>query len=167
MYQNIKIWKYGDDINTDMLFPGKYTYTCATAEEIKPHLLEDLDPNFAKNVKAGDLIFAGKNFGCGSSREQPALGLKVVGIQAVVAKSFARIFYRAAINQGLLLIECPEAIDAYQEGKDVALNFEQSTITLGNNKFSFPKLPPEILAIRDAGGLLEYTRKKLEQSMSR
>jgi 3-isopropylmalate/(R)-2-methylmalate dehydratase small subunit len=87
--------------------------------------------------------------------------LKAVGIQAVVAKSYARIFYRAAINQGLLLIECPEAIEAYKEGKKVDLHFEQGTITIGEIKFSFPTLPPEILAIRDAGGLLEYTRQKL------
>ncbi|MCU0643695.1 MAG: 3-isopropylmalate dehydratase [bacterium] len=163
MTQKNNVWRYGDDINTDMLFPGKYTYTCSTAEEIKPHLLEDLDPNFAKNVKPGDLIFAGKNFGCGSSREQPALGLKAVGIQAVVAKSYARIFYRAAINQGLLLIECPDAIDSYQEGMDVRFDLAQGSITIGDRNFSFPTLPPEILAIRDAGGLLEYTRQKLNK----
>ncbi len=161
MVQNQKVWKYGDDINTDMLFPGKYTYTCSTAEEIKPHLLEDLDPNFAKQVKPGDLIFAGKNFGCGSSREQPALGLKAVGIQAVVAKSFARIFYRAAINQGLLLIECPAAVDAYRDGDAVQLDLANSAIVVAGKSFSFPTLPEEILAIRDAGGLLEYTRQKL------
>ncbi|MFQ6094042.1 MAG: 3-isopropylmalate dehydratase, partial [bacterium] len=74
----MNVWKYGDDINTDMLFPGKYTYTCSTPEEIKPHLLEDLDPDFAQNVKEGDIILAGKNFGCGSSREQPVVGLKAV-----------------------------------------------------------------------------------------
>ncbi len=157
-----KVWKYGNDINTDMLFPGKYTYTCSTAEEIKPHLLEDLDPNFASQVKPGDIIFAGSNFGCGSSREQPALGLRAVGIQAVVAKSYARIFYRAAINQGLLLIECPEAIDAFKEGDAVELDLQNGTIIVGGQKFSFPTLPTEILAIRDAGGLLECTRQKLE-----
>jgi len=162
MNQKNKIWKYGDDINTDMLFPGKYTYTCSTADEIKPHLLEDLDPNFAKNVKPGDLIFAGKNFGCGSSREQPALGLRAVGIEAVVAKSYARIFYRAAINQGLLLIECFEAIDAYQPGDDVSLDISKGEIQINGKTFTFPTLPQEILAIRDAGGLLEYTRQKLE-----
>ena len=96
----MNVWKYGDDINTDMLFPGKYTYTCSTAEEIKPHLLEDLDPEFAGNVAEGDILFAGKNFGCGSSREQPALGLKAVGVQAMVAKGFARIFYRAVPGRG-------------------------------------------------------------------
>ncbi len=159
----MRIWRYGDDVNTDMLFPGKYTYTCSTPEEIIPHLLEDLDPEFAKNVKPGDLIIAGKNFGCGSSREQPTVGLKAVGIQAVIAKSFARIFYRSAINQGLLLIECPDAVDAYKEGDTVEVDPEAGTVTVSGKTFEFPKLPPEILAIRDAGGLLEYVRAKLRE----
>jgi 3-isopropylmalate/(R)-2-methylmalate dehydratase small subunit len=159
----MKVWKYGDDINTDMLFPGKYTYSCSTAEEIKPHLLEDLDPEFASNVTEGDIVLAGKNFGCGSSREQPVVGLKAVGVQAIVAKSFARIFYRAAINQGLLLVECADAVDAYKNGDTVELAAEAGQITVGGKTFSFPKLPPEILAIRDAGGLLPYTRAALKQ----
>jgi len=155
------VYRYGDDVNTDMLFPGKYTYTCSTAEEILPHLLEDLDPDFAAAVKEGDLIFGGSNFGCGSSREQPVLGLRAVGIAAVVAKSFARIFYRAAINQGLLLVECPEAVDAFSEGDEVSLDAEAGTIRVGDREFSFPGLPPEILSIRDAGGLLPWTRQQL------
>ncbi len=159
----MKVWKYGDNINTDMLFPGKYTYTCSTAEEIKPHLLEDLDPSFSKNVVKGDIIFAGKNFGCGSSREQPVVGLKAVGIKVVVAESFARIFYRSAINQGLILIECPDAVKAYSEGDDINLDVDNGKIVVGGKTFSFPKLPKEILAIRDAGGLLEYTRSKLKE----
>ena len=159
----MKIWKYGDNINTDMLFPGKYTYTCSTAEEIKPHLLEDLDPSFSKNVANGDMIFAGKNFGCGSSREQPVVGLKAVGIKVVVAESFARIFYRSAINQGLILIECPDAVKAYSEDDDINLDVDNGKIVVGGKTFSFPKLPKEILAIRDAGGLLEYTRSKLKE----
>ena len=158
----MKIWKYGDDINTDMLFPGKYTYTCGTAEEIIPHLLEDLDPEFSGNVQSGDILFAGKNFGCGSSREQPVVGLKAVGIQAIVAKGYARIFYRAAINQGLLLIECPDAVDAYKDGDDVKLDVKAGSLEVGGNQFTFPKLPPEILAIRDAGGLLTYTLNALK-----
>ncbi len=168
----MKIWAYGDDINTDMLFPGKYTYTCAKPDEIKPHLLEDLDPEFAKAVQPGDIIIAGKNFGCGSSREQPVVGLKAVGIEAIVARSYARIFYRAAINQGLLLIECPDAVAAYARDMTgtaevpdrvprVQLDLKQSTIKVGDQTFKFPTLPPEILAIRDAGGLLEYTRARL------
>ncbi|MCX6645427.1 MAG: 3-isopropylmalate dehydratase [bacterium] len=158
----MRIWKYDDDVNTDMLFPGKYTYTAATADEIKPHLLEDLDPEFAGKVQAGDLILAGKNFGCGSSREQPVVGLKAVGIQAIVAKGFARIFYRAAINQGLLLVECPEAIDAYKDGDPISLDAVSGMIKVGGKEYSFPKLPPEILAIRDAGGLLPYTINALK-----
>ncbi|MCK5458473.1 MAG: 3-isopropylmalate dehydratase [Thermoplasmatales archaeon] len=160
----MKVWRYEkDNIDTDMLFPGKYIYACSTPEEIKPHLLEDLDSSFSKNVKKGDIIFAGKNFGCGSSREHPVVGLKSVGITAVVAESFARIFYRASINQGLLLIECPEAVKLYSEGDKVSLDIENGIINIGDNSFSFPKLPKEILAIRDAGGLLSYTRKKLEK----
>ncbi len=157
----MKVWKYGDDVNTDMLFPGKYTYTCSKAEEIKPHLLEDLDPTFAGNVAPGDLVLAGKNFGCGSSREQPVVGLAAVGVQAIVGKSFARIFYRSAINQGLLLVECPEAVDAYHDGDEVRLDAQAGKIRVGAQVFSFPKLPAEILAIREAGGLLPYTRAKL------
>lgn len=160
----MKVFKYGDDINTDLLFPGRYTYTCAKAEEILPHLLEDLDKDFADTVQPGDVILAGKNFGCGSSREQPALGLKAAGIQAVVAKSFARIFFRAAINQGLLLVECPEAVDAYREGDGVAVDAGRGVVTAGGRSFAFPALPPEILAIRDAGGLLPYARKKLRDT---
>ncbi|MCK4255709.1 3-isopropylmalate dehydratase [candidate division WOR-3 bacterium] len=158
----MKIWRYGDNINTDMLFPGKYTYTCSTPEEIKPHILEDLDPAFAKGVNEGDIILAGKNFGCGSSREQPVVGLKEVGIQAVLAESFARIFYRSAINQGLILIECPEAVRAYSDGDMVELNMKEGEIKITGKSFSFPKLPTEILAIRKAGGLIAYTREKLK-----
>lgn len=158
----MRVWKYGDDVNTDMLFPGKYTYTCSTAEEVVPHLLEDLDPEFAKGVSPGDIVMAGRNFGCGSSREQPVLGLKAVGVAAVVAEDFARIFYRAAINQGLVLIEAPEAVRAYRAGDDVSLDIEGGTITVGGRIFEFPPLPPEILAIRDAGGLLAYARAKLD-----
>ena len=160
----MNVFKYGDDINTDLLFPGRYTYTCGKAEEILPHLLEALDPEFAKTVQPGDLILAGTNFGCGSSREQPALGLKAAGIAAVVAKSFARIFFRAAINQGLLLVECPEAIDAYEEGDTVSLDVASGRITVAAKSYAFPALPPEMLAIRDAGGLLPYARKKLKET---
>ena len=156
-------WKYGDDVNTDMLFPGKYTYTCSTAEEIVPHLLEDLDPSFATGVSPGDVVLAGTNFGCGSSREQPVVGLRAVGVAAVVAKGFARIFYRAAINQGLLLVECPEAVDAWREGDEVTVDATSGEVRVGDRAFSFPRLPEEIMAIREAGGLLPWTRRKLEE----
>jgi len=159
----MKVWKYGSDINTDMLFPGKYTYSCSTAEEIIPHLLEDLDTNFHTEVSRGDLVFAETNFGCGSSREQPVLGLKAVGVKAIVAKGFARIFYRAAINQGLLLVECPDAVEAYKDGDEVTFDVEGGKITVAGKEFTFPKLPAEILAISAAGGLLPYTRNMLKK----
>lgn len=161
----MKIWKYNDNINTDMLFPGKYTYTCNTAEEIKPHILEDLDSSFAKNVEKGDIIIAGKNFGCGSSREQPVIGLKAVGIKAVIAESFARIFYRSAINQGLILIESPDAVRAYSKGDKIKLDIDNGKIIIDDKTFNFPKLPSEILAIRNAGGLLDYTKSKLKNKI--
>jgi 3-isopropylmalate/(R)-2-methylmalate dehydratase small subunit len=159
----LKVWKYGDDVNTDMLFPGKYCYTCTTIKDIKSHLLEDLDTDFAKEASEGDIIFAGKNFGCGSSREQPVLGLKAFGIKAVVAESFARIFYRAAINQGLILIENKGAVQAYTGTEEVRLNLDTGELFVGARKFTFPPLPPEIKAIAEAGGLLEYTKKKLRE----
>jgi 3-isopropylmalate/(R)-2-methylmalate dehydratase small subunit len=154
----MRVWRYGDDIDTDMLFPGMYAHTCATIEEIRPHLLEGLDPTFAAEVRVGDFLFVGCNFGCGSSREQPALGLRAVGVAAVVGESFSRSFFRAAINQGLLLIECPQAVDCYEEGMEVRLHLAQGEIEVGGARFGFPALPPEILAIHAAGGLLEYAR---------
>ena len=161
----MRLWYYGkqDGINTDMLFPGKYTYTCATPDEIRPHLLEDLDPEFTKCVHPGDIIFAGRNFGCGSSREQPVLGLKSVGILAVVAKGFARIFYRAAINQGLTLIESAKAVDACRPHSEIQIDLEKGVIKIDGIAFSFPTLPAEIKAISQAGGLLEYTKNLLAQ----
>jgi 3-isopropylmalate/(R)-2-methylmalate dehydratase small subunit len=159
----MKVWRYGDSVNTDMLFPGKYTYTCATPEEILPHLLEDLDPSFAGEVAPGDVVLGGRNFGCGSSREQPVIGLVAAGVAAVVAESFARIFYRSAVNQGLLLVECPEAVAAWQEGDLVEVDAARGRIRVADAEFAFPSLPPEILAIREAGGLLAHARAKLER----
>jgi 3-isopropylmalate/(R)-2-methylmalate dehydratase small subunit len=148
-------------VNTDQLFPGKYTYTCATAEEILPHLLEDLDPDFAGGVRPGDVIVAGRNFGCGSSREQPALGLKAAGIAGIIAGSFARIFFRAAINQGLLLIESPAAVEAWSEGDEITLDPGAGTIAVGGTTFQVSPLPPLLLQIREAGGLLPAVRERL------
>jgi len=159
----MKVWHYGDDVNTDQLFPGKYTYTCNTPDEIKPHLLEDLDPEFAKNVRPGDVIVAGKNFGCGSSREQAAACLKAAGVQAVVAKSFARIYFRNAINLGLPVLQCPEASDVLQKGNDVEIDFAGGKIISGERVFTFPPLPDSVIGILEAGGLLEWTKKKLER----
>ena len=148
-----------DDINTDLLFAGKYTYTCGTGPEIAPHLLEDLDPEFHEKVKPGDIIMAGSNFGCGSSREQPALGLRHVGVQAVIAKSFARIFYRSSINQGLLLVDSPEAVESYSPGDEVSVDAAGGTLKVGGKEFSFPPLPDEMLKVLEAGGLLNWIKE--------
>jgi len=159
----MRIWKYGDDINTDMLFPGKYTYTCSTADEIKPHLCEDLDPTFAAGVKPGDVIFAGKNFGCGSSREQAAACLRAAGVQAVVAKSFARIYFRNAINLGLPVLQCEAAVDALVAGGEAEIDFSGGRIIANGKVFTFPPLPASVIGILEAGGLIEWTKKKLEK----
>lgn len=148
-----------NDINTDLLFPGKYTYTCGTGPEIVPHLLEDLDPEFHEKVKPGDIIMAGSNFGCGSSREQPVLGLRYVGVKAVIAKTFARIFYRSSINQGLLLVQSPEAVESYKPGDEVTVNAAEGTLRVGDREFSFPPLPDEMLQVLEAGGLLNWIKE--------
>jgi 3-isopropylmalate/(R)-2-methylmalate dehydratase small subunit len=159
----MRVWRYGDDVNTDQLFPGKYTYTCSRPEEIIPHLLEDLDPAFAAGVAPGDVVLAGRNFGCGSSREQPAVGLRTAGVAAVVAVSFARIFYRAAINQGLLLVESAEAVAAWREGEEIRLDPADGRIMVGGHTFLIPPLPPLLLQIQEAGGLLPAVRRRLSE----
>ena len=159
-----RAWVYGDDVNTDVIFPGKYTYQAMEPEEMAEHALEDLDPSFAKEVQSGDVIVAGKNFGCGSSREQAATCLRAAGVSAVVAKSFARIFFRNAINNGLPVIELSEGIDAIQKGDEVGVDFQRGVLTHGGNEFHFPALPPEVLAILEDGGLIPHVKKVLAQS---
>lgn len=157
-----RVWKFGDDVNTDVIFPGKYTYTLQTPEEMAKVAMEDANPQFAKRAKAGDVVVAGKNFGCGSSREQAATCLKALGIGAVIAKSFARIYYRNAINLGLAIIQCPEAAEALQEGDEITVDFDKGTITGGGRTFTFQRLPDNVLEILKAGGLIEFTRAKLQ-----
>jgi len=157
-----KVFKYGDDVNTDVIFPGKYTYTLSGPKEMAAVAMEDLDAEFSDNVKPGDIIVAGKNFGCGSSREQAAFCLKYAGITAVVAKSFSRIFYRNAINAGLPMVVNKEAPDAIEYGDDVSIDFEKGVLTAADGtEFTFPPLPDEVLGIIDAGGLVEYVKRGL------
>lgn len=158
-----KVWKYGDDVNTDVIFPGKYTYSVLDPEEMAKHALEDLDPAFAQRVRAGDIILAGKNFGCGSSREQAATCLKYAGVQAVVAKSFARIFFRNAINQGLPVVQCSEAVDNVEGGEEISIDFSKGVVETSRGVFDFVPLPVSILQILDAGGLIPYTKKNIEK----
>ena len=158
-----RVWKYGDNVNTDVIFPGRYTYIPMTPAEMAGHALEDLDPGFAKAVRPGDIVVAGKNFGCGSSREQAAACLRAAGVQAVVAKSFARIYFRNAINLGLAVLQCDEAVDALEKGDAVDLDFAKGEIRSAKGTFRFLPLPASVIGILEAGGLLAYTKKKLEK----
>ncbi len=158
----MKVFYYNkDNINTDLMFPGKYTYESSDLDFIKEHLFEDLDVNFPKEVQKGDVILTGKNFGCGSSREQPAVGLKYVGVKAIIAKSFARIFYRSATNQGLLLIECPEAVEYYKKGFNIEVDERNGNIKIEDKIFQFPPLPQQMREIIESGGLLKNIKKKI------
>jgi 3-isopropylmalate/(R)-2-methylmalate dehydratase large subunit len=154
-----KVWKYGHNVNTDQIFPGKYTYTVTAPAEIAAHAMEDLDPVFAGSVRPGDVVFGGSNFGCGSSREQAVTCLKYKGVGALVARSFARIFYRNAINQGLPAIICPEAVSAANPGDSVEVDLANGLIRLPAGDFRFPAFPPNVCAILEAGGLAEYIKK--------
>lgn len=154
-----RVWKYGDDVNTDVIFPGKYTYTLRNPEEIAAHALEDLDPTFAPNVQPGDIIVAGRNWGCGSSREQGATCLAYNGVSAVVAHSFGRIFYRNAVNNGVLAISCPDAADAALAGESMRIDLETQTIHTPSGAFTFPPLSDTVLKIVEAGGLIEYVKR--------
>ncbi|TEU07470.1 MAG: 3-isopropylmalate dehydratase small subunit [Candidatus Aminicenantes bacterium] len=157
-----RVWKYGDDVNTDVIFPGKYTYSVLEPEEMARHALEDLDPDFARKVKPGDVIVAGRNFGCGSSREQAATCLKHAGVQAVIAKSFARIFFRNAINQGLPVLQSEEAVDSIATGEEIEIDFSSGKIKTKKGVFTFSPFPESVLGILEEGGLIPYTRKKLK-----
>lgn len=156
------VWNYTDsnDLNTDQMFAGNLTYNVLSSdgEAIMPHLFEGFDPNFSKNVKAGDIILAGDNFGCGSSREHPAVGLAYAGVQAVIVKSVNRIFYRSSVNQGLLLIVHPEAVDAYQAGDKVSIDTENGKIQIGDKSFDFAPLPGKLKEVIDQKGLVNWIK---------
>ncbi len=156
-----KVWKYGDGVNTDVIFPGKYTYTLREPAEIAAHALEDLDPAFAAQAQPGDIIVAGRNWGNGSSREQAVTCLKYTGLAAVVAKSFARIYFRNGLNQGLLLITCPAAVDAAQAGDELEIDLACSCLRLNGAAYPFPPLSTTALSLIEAGGLVPFVRKKL------
>lgn len=156
-----RVWKYEDNVNTDMIYPGKYLYTINDPEEMAEHALEDLDTIFAKEKKPNDIIVAGKNFGCGSSREQAVLCLKASGVGAIVAKSFARIYYRNCLNLGLLALTCSEVVDVVQNREEIALNMATGEIHYQSRIFQFPLLPKTLNDILNAGGLVSYVRNEL------
>lgn len=159
-----RVWKYGDNVNTDVIFPGKYTYTVSEPADMPKHALEDLDPEFAGQVQPGDVIIGGRNWGCGSSREQAVVCLSEANLGAIIAKSFARIYYRNCLNNALPAIVCPEAVDAIENGENVEIDLEKGIITCAAGEFNFPPLPEAVMEIFNAGGLIEYTRARLEEA---
>lgn len=156
------VWDYSDvdNLNTDQMFAGRHTYNILSSDPvaIKPLLFEDFDPSFAGKVSEGDIIVAGDNFGCGSSREHPSVGLAYAGIKAIIVKSANRIFYRSSINQGLVLIVHKEAVEAYKHGDNVTVSFEKVEINVGVRIFSFEPLPGKLREIIDRKGLVNYMK---------
>ena len=155
-----RVWKYGDDVNTDVIFPGKYTYSITDPAEMAEHALEDLDPSFAEKVQPGDIIVAGKNWGCGSSREQAVICLKEAGVGAIVARSFARIYFRNCINQALPIVTCA-AVEGVETGDEITIDFAAGTVTTPQGEYTFPPLSPEVMEILEAGGLIPHVRQRL------
>ena len=155
-----RVWKYGDNVNTDLIFPGKYTYTVTDPQEQARHALEDLDPTFASNVRPGDIVVGGSNWGNGSSREQAVGALRAAGVAAIIAKSFGRIYFRNAVNNGLLPIVCAPAVDALETGDTAVIDVERNLIRVGDREFPFPPLSPSLLRIIEAGGLIPMLRKR-------
>ncbi len=156
-----KVWKFGDNIDTDLIIPARYLNTSDPAELAK-HCMEDADPAFASKVSKGDIIVAGKNFGCGSSREHAPIAIKAAGVSAVVAPSFARIFYRNAFNMGLPIFECPEAAAAIEEGHEVEIDGDTGTITdlTTGETFKAQPIPPFMQSLIADGGLIPHIMKK-------
>jgi 3-isopropylmalate/(R)-2-methylmalate dehydratase small subunit len=155
-----RVWKYGDDVNTDVIFPGKYTYSITDRQEMAQHALEDLDPDFVKNVRPGDIVVSGKNWGCGSSREQAVIALKEIGVGAIVARSFARIYFRNCINEGLPIVTC-DAVDGVETGEEITIDFEAGHVSTPRGEYDFPPLPASVLEILNAGGLVPHVKQKL------
>lgn len=158
------VWNYADadNLNTDQMFAGNLTYNVLSsdAEAIMPHLFEGFDPNFSKNVQAGDIIVAGDNFGCGSSREHPAVGLAHAGVKAVIVKSVNRIFYRSSINQGLALIVNKEIVENYTPGDAVDIDFEAGVIKINEKTFKFAPLPDKLMQIIEKKGLVNWIKSE-------
>lgn len=155
-----KVFKFGDDVNTDVIIPARYLND-PSLENMARHCMEDIDPEFPKVDHTGDIMVGGWNFGCGSSREHAPVSIKACGVSCVIAASFARIFYRNAINIGFPILECPEAAEAIANGDEVSVDFETGVITdeTTGQSFKAAAFPPFIQAIIEAGGLINYRKK--------
>ena len=156
-----KAFKYGDNVDTDVIIPARYLNS-SDPEHLRQHCMEDIDPAFAGNVSQGDIMVAGKNFGCGSSREHAPVAIKASGISLVIAESFARIFFRNCINVGLAILECPEAAQAIEQGDTVSADFDTGIIenVTKNEKYQSKPFPDFINGIIKSGGLVEYTKEQ-------
>ena len=163
-----KVHKYGADVNTDVIIPARYLNVFDPAE-LAQHCMEDLDPEFLKKIKPGDIIVASTNFGCGSSREHAPLAIKAAGISCVIAKSFARIFYRNALNVGLPILECEEAVDKTEAGDTLEIELSKGEIVNITRGLTFKAKPYPyfMLELIKAGGLIEYTKRKIAAQRSR
>ena len=164
MKANGKVIKFGDNIDTDVIIPARYLNT-SDPSELAKHCMEDIDKKFVKNVKRGDIIVAGRNFGCGSSREHAPIAIKECGVACIIAKSFARIFFRNSINIGLAILVCEPAADAIENGDTVDIDFDTGIITDMSNGKTFKAQPfPEFMQnIIKSDGLVNYTKKKLNK----
>ena len=160
-----KVWKFGSDVDTDAIIPARYLNT-SDPEELAKHCMEDVDSSFTDRVKYGDIIFAGKNFGCGSSREHAPIAIKAAGISCVVARSFARIFYRNSFNMALPIMECPEAVDVTEAGDEVEIDLDRGEIInhTRHKTFNCQSIPPFMQELVQSGGLMGYVRKKIISS---
>lgn len=158
-----KVFKFGNDIDTDIILPGRYLiYT--DEERLSQHCMEGLDPDFKSKVNEGDFILGGTNFGCGSSREHAPIAIKGCGISAVIAESFARIFYRNATNVGVPLLEAPGISKVIEDGEEIEVDMEKGIIISESGKeYEFKKLPPFMLEILEEGGLINYLKKQNSQ----
>ncbi|MCP4716171.1 MAG: 3-isopropylmalate dehydratase small subunit [Deltaproteobacteria bacterium] len=157
-----RIWKFGNDVNTDEIIPARYLNT-SDPQELAKHCMEDADPDFPSKVKPGDIIVAGANFGCGSSREHAPIALKAAGVACVIAGSFARIFYRNSFNMGLPILECTEIHDRVAEGDRLQVSLDAGIITFEKDGAVLEAEPvPEFMqALLQAGGLMNYVKKKV------
>lgn len=162
MQQGSRVWKYGDNVDTDVIVPARYLTTSDPAE-LASHCMEDIDSTFVGRVSKGDVIVAGENFGCGSSREHAPIAIKASGVSCVIASSFARIFYRNAINIGLPILECDEAAREIQSGDMVTIDFESGMIIdlTSGRQYQATPFPPFVRGIVAAGGLISYIAAKL------
>lgn len=160
-----RVWTYGDHVDTDAIIPARYL-NVSEPEALAAHAMEDIDAAFADAVEPGDIVVAGENFGCGSSREHAPLALKGAGVSCVIAESFARIFYRNAINIGLPILTCPKAVAGTEQGDILTVDLETGTITNARTgqTYTTTPFPPFIMAIIEAGGLVNYTRAKFESA---